>query len=609
MSANLEYQKLACHTLRLVHPSDETDCSEILLDLGVFRIIESDVALDQVIERYLSKLKNKATEIQVSYHRKSKELLGDEQGHERRHKLEMRMGEYNQQLRKKVVLTCRDFLKFNGHGDAELKRDSYYSHGAEMVRDFARKEHAQAQRTRGFDSSRAGYRKYLKHAVPELHRRLSVDIKALVKEQPRIEHTYLIATTNTGKSELIKALCLQYVEKPEYAGLVVLDPAGDLTPEIARWPELIPSGRLVYIDPTLDAENMPVINPFDAEHLNDNDRGLLTEQIVSAIGTMIEGKAGGTLTVNMEAVLYPSVRFLVDLPNATLRDLQRLMKGDERLFELACQSPRPEVSEFFSTEFNKMATLTTTKQSVAVKIGNILSKGTLEKVLCGRTSIDLERLMSERKIILVNLAKGRLGASESSALGTLLVSLIQSICMKRERIPKSKRPVTHLIIDECQNFLTTHIQTIIRETRKFGLSVTLVQQEVGGGMSPDLEKTVTRTTSVKIAGRSAIEETRRTGALVNVAPEDITALDAGQFFYKNGTAPSFLLRVRADRLGNKGGVSRDTWSKILEQQKRHFYRSIHDKAHHENGQNRAKKQTAKEKDGDKPKRETGYDFE
>ena len=147
--------------------------------------------------------------------------------------------------------------------------------------------------------------------------------------------------------------------------------------------------------------------------------------------------------------------------------------------------------------------------------------------------------------------------------------------MKRERIPEQHRPTTHLIIDECQNFVTSEIKEIIRETRKFGLPITLAQQEVGGDMPSDVMNVVTKTTNVKVAGRSARTETKVTGELVGVSGERIAALEAGQFYWKNGTAPAFLLHVRSDRLGTKGGVSGELWLEVMKQQERLYY------AHHD----------------------------
>jgi hypothetical protein len=374
----------------LVHPTDRQGYRGQLLELGTFRIIESEAALDAVTKSYLQKLQIRANEIEVATWAKWREIREDGDDPERRQRWEERGRELDKALQGKAVLSFQDFARFNGHEEHDLKSVSVSgARGAEKVRLMARRAFAEAQRLHNFDGSRQGYRDYLKQLAPDLHERLSADIPALIPEKPRTEHTYFVSTTGTGKSELLKALCLNYVNQPDYAGLVVLDPGGDMVQQIARWPELVPSGRLVYVDPVGDPLRVPVINPFDAEGTSERDRALLTEQIVAAIGSLVEGKIGGHISVNMEAVLYPSIRLLVDTPGATIRDLRALMKDDERLVSLGCQSFHEDVAEFFSTEFLQANTLKTTKQSIMVKVGNILSKGVLSRVLCGRTSIDL----------------------------------------------------------------------------------------------------------------------------------------------------------------------------------------------------------------------------
>jgi len=217
-----------------------------------------------------------------------------------------------------------------------------------------------------------------------------------------------------------------------------------------------------------------------------------------------------------------------------------------------------------------------TKKSITQKVNSILNKGELKAVLCGRTSIDLKHALNNRMVVIANLAKGALDFEESRVIGMVLVALAQSIGMERVNTPENERPQTHLIIDECQNFVTGELKGIIRETRKFGLSVMLAQQELGGDMTHDLRSVVVKTTNVKIAGRSDITETEQTGKLVGVPGATIAKCEAGQFFYRAGNKPAFKLRVRGDRLKIKGCVDLRTWEKIKAQQIEKYYRPINE---------------------------------
>ena len=557
--------KLAYQALRLVDPANRDTFPDHLLELGTFRIIENEAAVAAVVVEYVRELAQFSDQVAVDFEQRRRlSNFGD---------LHRRRLQIQKEMKARAVLSFEDFIRFSGSEQDEEKYDEQArdQRGAKQIRLLARARFAQLQSYGNFNRSFTGYQTYLRAAYKKLFETLSKDLPALVPEEPRRTHTYITSTTKTGKTELLKAICLNYVHQPDHAGVVVLDPGGDMAPQMARWLELISSNQLVYIDPFLSKYHSPVINPFDADGLSDQDCNLLTEQIVLAIASLVEGKIGGMLSAPMEAILYPSVRLLIELPDTSILDLLSLMKDDEKLIAAGCESSDPLIADFFQTEFMKLPSLKITKGSIVTKLRNILGRGVLDKLLCGRTTIDLERLMAERKFIVVNLAKGRLGTSESSALGTLLVSLIQAIAMKRERLPEHDRPMTHLIIDECQNFVTSGIKDIIRETRKFGLAVTLAQQEVGGEMPADLRNVVTKTTNVKVAGRSDSSETKISGELVGVPAEQIAALEAGQFYWKNGTAPPFLLHVRSDRVKTKGGATGDLWLKIMKQQEQRYY--------------------------------------
>jgi hypothetical protein len=559
---DIEYQKLACKILGLVHPDDRGTFDGILLQLGQFRIIDSEAAAQKVIGRYLWKLRDITQEV-LDEKRGRAALRLDGVGKQHQEMLS--------KISKKAVLLPADFYRLNGRGDTEEKRETF-TQGRAFVKDTARQELARLQRFTSFSSDFAGYCQYLDRACPDLFFRLSKDIPVLVPEENHTTHTYIMSTTKTGKSELLKSFVLNYVQRPDYASVLVLDPGGDMSRQIAQWPELIPQGRLIYIDPAMSDTHVPVINPFDVKDLTRREKGKLTGQIVAVIGSLVEGKMGGDISTSMEAVLYPSVRLLIDLPNTSLADLPKIMIDDPRLVALGAQSPDPDVADFFQNHFGNVNELT--KKSITQKVNSILNKGELRSVLCGRNSIDLRHALNNKMVVIANLAKGALDFEESRVIGMILVAMAQSIGMERVNTPENARPQTHLIIDECQNFVTGELKGIIRETRKFGLSVMLAQQEVGGEMTRDLRNVVVKTTNVKIAGRSDMTETVETGKLVGVDAGAIAQCEAGQFYYRAANNPPFKLRARSDRLKLKGCMNLATWEKIKAQQIKRYYRPI-----------------------------------
>lgn len=307
--------------------------------------------------------------------------------------------------------------------------------------------------------------------------------------------------------------------------------------------------------------------------MSDDDKIVVAQQIVGAFSEILSGGLGGALSVNMRALLIPSIRLMLDIPGATFRDLECLMKEDPELLATGMRSRHPEVANFFKEDF-KRSSFGVTKQSIANKLASILNAGIFERVTCGRSTINLERALSSKKIVVFNLAQGRLGEEETQALGKLLIALIQGIGLRRQHILEDIRPLTHLIIDECQNFITPSIVKIIEETRKFGLGITLAQLSVGRGMGGEMAKVVSEMPHVRIVGRSGHGEARRSGDLVGVDPEEIGNLPAGQFFYKAGIAPAFRLHVRNDLLGFKNAMPATLWKGMRKIQRDLYYRKI-----------------------------------
>lgn len=561
---DLEYQWLACEMLGLIHPDDQAKYEGVLLELGHFRIIDSEAVTTAVVERYLYKLRTIAAEVAEEW---SEHLTAKSLDDERR----QRFTDLQQEIADKAVLVPEDFYRWNGRGDSEERREGDMR-GRAGVKSVARKELARLQRVTNFIGTFEGYCEYLDRACPRLFFRLSQDIQALVPDSNHTEHAYILSTTGTGKSELLKAFTLNYVRETQYASVLILDPGGDMSRQIAQWPELIPQGRLVYIDPALSETHVPVINPFDVTGLSRREKGKLAGQIVAVIGSLVEGKMGGDISTAMESVLYPSVRLLIDLPNTSLADLPKIMIDDPRLLALGMQSSDERVAGFFRDHFGNVGEMT--KASITQKVNSILDKGELRALLCGRNSIDLRHMLDNQMVVVANLAKGALDFEESRVIGMLLVAMAQSIGMDRVRLPEGRRPKTYLIVDECQNFITGELKGIIRETRKFGLSVILAQQELGGDMPHELRKVVTKTTNVKVAGRSDLTETRQTANLVGVSPEAIARCGKGEFYYRAGNRPAFKLRVRIDRLGIKSCVSLRIWEQLKQQQLSRYYRPI-----------------------------------
>jgi hypothetical protein len=82
-----------------------------------------------------------------------------------------------------------------------------------------------------------------------------------------------------------------------------------------------------------------------------------------------------------------------------------------------------------------------------------------------RSTIDLRRIMDERKIVLLNLSKGRLGEDNAALLGALFITNLQLAAMSRIDVPETDRPDLFLYVDEFQDFATDSFTSILSEAR------------------------------------------------------------------------------------------------------------------------------------------------
>jgi hypothetical protein len=280
-----------------------------------------------------------------------------------------------------------------------------------------------------------------------------------IPEYQRQQHTYLIGATRYGKSELTKSLIHSYAQR-DMAAVVLIDPAGDLAQQVAKFPEI--GKRLVYIHPRLSKYHTPTINPLETT-ASKQDKQVIAQQILEAFTEVIAGGLGSAVSLPMRALLMPCILTLMDRPGSTFLDLQRFMRDAPDLISFGERSRYPVVSSFFREEF-KDKRFTITKGSISTKLQELFNSGYFVDLTCGPSTIDLGAEIRKKKIIIFNLSKSSIGTLESQAYGRLVVSLILSIALR------GNRTHTHLMIDECHNFVTPSIRTILLEAGKFNLS-------------------------------------------------------------------------------------------------------------------------------------------
>src|SRR3989338_2221295 len=294
-----------------------------------------------------------------------------------------------------------------------------------------------------------------------------------IKEKDRLQHMYIIGQTGTGKTTLLKNLAVQDIKTGQ--GLAVIDPHGEFVDELIS---LIPIER---------AEDVIYFNPVDTEYpigfnileVKNPEHKHLVASGLMAIFTKIWA---GVWSARMEYILNNCVLALLDTPDATLMDIPRLLVDKEYRKKIVGNIKDPVVRAFWTAEYESWEPRFRNEAIVPIqnKVGQFLATKMIRNIVGQpKSTLDIEDIIENRKILLVNVSKGLIGEDNSALLGAMLITKIQLTAMERIRTPMEKRHPFFLHVDEFQSFATDAFATILSEARKYGLALIISHQYIG----------------------------------------------------------------------------------------------------------------------------------
>ncbi|CAM2069121.1 hypothetical protein SCOR_27380 [Sulfidibacter corallicola] len=297
------------------------------------------------------------------------------------------------------------------------------------------------------------------------------------------------------------------------------------------------------------------INPFNLPGLAADTADVYAQLLAHAFTAML-GDGNQSLSLQMTTLLHPCLRVLVERPGSTLFDLQRFMLNhtNEDLVEWGSQKG-PKAHRRFFRELFCADGYAATRHSVATKCQHLLNSEWCTRLLAsGKSTINLFDALNSGKKIVVNLAKGKVGGQTGQALGRFLVAMIAGAAFSRHRQPRSARVPIHLFIDECHTVISEDLQTILTETRKFGLHLTLAQQFVGQGMDRHLREAVLTNSGVKVLDGRARTNRASLSTHFQLPPDEFPDLLPGSFLAHVG-GRNVRITLPRRSLGHRQSVS------------------------------------------------------
>jgi len=300
------------------------------------------------------------------------------------------------------------------------------------------------------------------------------DIRKLfgIKQKNRRGHMYIIGKTGTGKSTLIENMAISDI-KNGY-GLALIDPHGDITEDIL---DFVPKRRIkdvIYFNPG-DLDYPIAFNPL--EKVPKDFHHLVASGIISTFKKIWSEFWGPRL----EHILRHALLSLLEYPNSTLLDLPKLLTDKDFRKNVINYITHPQVREFWLSEFDKYSVWVRSEaiSPILNKIGQFLISIPLRNIVGQReNTFNLRQAMDEGKILIVNLAKGKIGEDNCSLLGALIATKIQLSALSRIDLPEDKRKPFYLYVDEIHSFITLSFADILSEARKYGLNLILAHQYI-----------------------------------------------------------------------------------------------------------------------------------
>ncbi len=426
------------------------------------------------------------------------------------------------------------------------------------------------------ENSDLGYLRFLCAENPQAHSFFFDRFWRLpISEESRKRHTYITGGAGSGKSEALKAIMYHYLARHTFPALVLIDPHGDVAEQVAHWPELSDGKRLVYIDPALAPGMTPVFNPLDIpdDERNPDDIAIVVKQLIEVFPELIDGLE---FTAQMRTLIAACLTVLLHVPGSTLADLMDFMDDSKnaRWQEIAAEVLGDSLyRDFFRREFPDK-TMDITKRGIRMRLYEALQGNpAFFRMIVGKSTFNLEELLNRRAVVIFRLGRGDIGETTSNLIGKFIMARLKAFAFKQGRIPEADRIPVHVFVDECQNYLSESVEIILKEARKYGVHLTLAQQILGDGMSPDLLKAILGNTAVKITGKNALHTLKKIADETGADLDELQALSTGYFHIKAGSRKGVVVRMPSHRVKDKGAVKPEAWAQLKDSQVARFYRA------------------------------------
>ncbi|MDP3998935.1 MAG: TraM recognition domain-containing protein [bacterium] len=297
-----------------------------------------------------------------------------------------------------------------------------------------------------------------------------------IQTDDRRRHIYIIGKTGVGKSEILKEMILQDIRNGE--GVCFIDPHDT----IEKLLELIPAERaedVIYFDPS-DTERPMGLNMLEAQ--TEEQKHYVVSSIVGLMYKLYDPYKTGIIGPRFEHAIRNAMLTVMYEPGSTFVEVVRSLTDASFVQELLPKIQDPIIRRYWTDQIAQTADFHKSEvlDYIVSKFGRFVTNKMMRNIIGqSKSAFDFRKVMDERKILLINLAKGKIGEENSSFLGLVLVPKLLVAAMSRQDVPEEKRSDFFLYVDEFQNFATPDFATMLSEARKYHLNITVANQFIG----------------------------------------------------------------------------------------------------------------------------------
>ncbi len=302
----------------------------------------------------------------------------------------------------------------------------------------------------------------------------------------RRRHMYIIGKTGVGKSEFLKDMILQDIRNGE--GVCFIDPH-DTIDQILP---LIPPERaedVILFDPS-DIQRPMGLNMLEAH--DEEQKHFIASSVIGLMYKLYDPQKTGIIGPRFEHAVRNAMLTVMAEPGNTFIEIVRILTDPSFVQELLPKVQDPMIRRYWTdqiaqtSEFHKSEVL----DYIVSKFGRFVTNKMMRNMIGqSQSAFSFRDVMDNKKILLISLAKGRIGEENSNFLGLVLVPKILAAAMSRQDMPQDQRQDFFLYVDEFQNFATPDFATILSEARKYRLNLTVANQFIGQ-MDEDIKNAI-----------------------------------------------------------------------------------------------------------------------